>query len=681
MKKQIHIFLFLFLGMLFGGLPLLGQKVDFVIKMTTTKQVGEKIGLKLRYSSWGTLTDETKPSITSVTGIKENLSLLVTDENFKQPDYYTLTDQTITIRGSMGEDTHFMLVVPDNELTELDVSDCPRLWGLYCHGNNLKSLNLAGQTLLDELDCSNNQLTELDLKDAGRQETFSAGRKETFSIFYSLNCSNNQLTALDLSGKDNIYSVYCYGNQIKEEEMSKLVNSLPVCYEDVPPGKFVVVRDDSSEGNRCLKEHVDIAKSKRWTVLKTDLTNGDIANGKYREILYDGISFTNVTLTKEGEGTLNATGAEDLNAVTVGTELTIIATPAEGYELTALTANGQDILATKKVVVNGVTEIKATFTKKSYTVTFTPEGEGENKLTATRNGEPFTSGSPAHEGDKIVITAQPAEGYQIDKWLIGTEEIEFTPYTGQTIFECTVGTVDVLIKATFAKKSFAVTLTKDGEGTINATGAEDLNAVAFGTELTIEASPAEGYELTALTANGQDILATKTVMVKEATEVKATFVKKSFAVTLTKDGEGTLNATGAEDINAVAFGTELTIEATPAEGYELTALTANGQDILATKKVVVKEATEVKVTFAKKTATALVDGLSIRLYPNPATEYANVDGAKANALLRLYDINGMLLYEGLTNAQGMLKIDLSGYAEGIYLVVVEGQAKRLLIER
>ena len=170
-------------------------------------------------------------------------------------------------------------------------------------------------------------------------------------------------------------------------------------------------------------------------------------------------------------------------------------------------------------------------------------------------------------------------------------------------------------------------------------------------------------------------------MVKEATEVKATFAKKSFAVTLTKDGEGTLNATGAEDLNAVAFGTELTIEASPAEGYELTALTANGQDILATKKVVVKEATEVKATFVKKTATALVDGLSIRLYPNPATEYANVDGAKANALLRLYDINGMLLYEGLTNAQGMLKIDLSGYAEGIYLVVVEGQAKRLLIER
>ena len=31
-----------------------------------------------------------------------------------------------------------------------------------------------------------------------------------------------------------------------------------------------------------------------------------------------------------------------------GTELTTVATPATGYKLTALTANGADILATKK---------------------------------------------------------------------------------------------------------------------------------------------------------------------------------------------------------------------------------------------------------------------------------------------------------------------------------------------
>ena len=238
-----------------------------------------------------------------------------------------------------------------------------------------------------------------------------------------------------------------------------------------------------------------------------------------------------VTLTKEGEGTLNATGAADLNAVPEGTELIIVATPADGYELKALTANGTDILASKKIVVTDNMTVKATFTKKSYTVTFTLEGEG--KLTATKNGEPFTSGSPAYEGDKIVITAQPAEGYQIDKWLIGKEEIEFTPYTGQTTFECTVGTSDVLIKA----------------------------------------------------------------------------------------------------------------------------------------------------TFAKKTAADVVESSSVRLYPNPASTYVNVKGAKADALVRLFDANGSLQYEARTAADGTLQIDLSAYAEGSYLLRVGNDAQRLLIQR
>ena len=228
---------------------------------------------------------------------------------------------------------------------------------------------------------------------------------------------------------------------------------------------------------------------------------------------------------------------------------------------------------------------------------------------------------------------------------------------------------------------YAVTLTKEGEGTLTATGAADLNAVPLGTELTIVATPADGYTLEALTANGTDILATKKFTVTADTEVKATFVKKTYAVTLTKEGEGTLNATGADDLNAVPEGTELTIEATPAAGYELKALTANGTDILATKKVVVKGATEVKATFAKKTAVDVVEAGSVRLYPNPASTYVNVKGAKADALVRLYDSNGLLRYEARTDADGTLQIDLSSYAEGTYLLRVGDDAQRLLIQR
>ena len=566
-----------------------------------------------------------------------------------------------------------------NPLTTLDVSQNTVLTWLACIENKLAALDVSQNTALTWLDCDNNQLTMLDLSkntalinlDCYNNQLTALNVSQNTALIW-LECYNNQLTALDVSKNTKLETLNCHGNQIKGEEMTRLVNSLPD-RTGKRAGKFTVVQEPALEGNICLKSDVAIAKGKNWNTLK-------YKSDTRKYVPYEGAQTLKVTLTKEGEGTLTATGAADLNAVLEGTELTIVATPADGYKLTALTANGTDILATKKLSVREDTEIKATFAeKKNYTVTFTPEGEG--KLTATRNGEPFTSGSPAYEGEKIVITAQPAEGYQIDKWLIGKEEIEATLYTGQTTFECTVGTADVLIKATFTKKTFAVTLTKEGEGTITATGADDLSAVAYGTELTINATPAEGYELTALTANGTDILATKKVVVKGATEIKATFTKKTFAVKLTKEGEGTLTATGADDLNAVPYGTELTIVATPAEGYKLTALTANGTDILATKKVVIKGATEVKATFVDHTGVETTVTQQVKLYPNPATDYVIVEGVAPASEVSLHSMSGEQLYAGRADGRGSLQIDMTALSDGVYLLVGTGWQERLVVKK
>ena len=480
-----------------------------IMSFTTANAVGKTVMLKMTYRGYLSLSGL---SGTPVSG---------------EEVIYTLTSQTVTIRGTVT-----VLHCSGNQLTTLDVSKNTALKWLYCYNNQLTALDVSKNTALTRLYCNNNQLTALDVSKNTALTGLYCNNNQLTALDVSKNtaltglyCYNNQLTALDVSQNTALIWLGCTGNQIKGEEMTRLVNSLPD-RTGKDAGIFTVVQEPDLEGNICLKSDVAIAKDKNWSTLKYKSdTKVSVAYEGEEPIPYA------VTLTKEGEGTLTATGATDLNAVPLGTELTIEATPAEGYELTALTANGTDILATKKIVVTDNMTVKATFTKKSYTVTFTTEGEG--KLTATRNGEPFTSGSPAHEGDKIVITAQPAEGYQIDKWLIGKEEIEFTPYTGQTTFECTVGTSDVLIKA----------------------------------------------------------------------------------------------------------------------------------------------------TFAKKTAAEVVESSSVRLYPNPASTYVNVKGAKADDLVRLYDTNGSLRYEARTDADGTLQIDLSAYAEGSYLLRVGNDAKRLLIQR
>ena len=228
---------------------------------------------------------------------------------------------------------------------------------------------------------------------------------------------------------------------------------------------------------------------------------------------------------------------------------------------------------------------------------------------------------------------------------------------------------------------FTVTFSSTSGGTISFTGADYLNAVPYGTTLTVIATPAEGYELTGLTANDRNILDTKKVVVNEDLIIKATFTKKTFAVTLTKEGEGTLTATSADDLNAVPYGTELTIVATPAAGYKLTALTANGEDILATQSFVVKGATEVKATFVDHTGVETTVTQQTQLYPNPATDYVIVEGVVPASEVTLHSMTGERLYAGRADSRGTLRIDLTPYADGVYLVCVAGETYRVVVRR
>ena len=176
-----------------------------VITLTTTKAIGETISLTI----WAN-------GRVALDGVKDD----------PQPDgtraYYTLTSQTITIRGDVTL--------------------------LYCEGNQLTSLDVSKNTDLIWLNCKNNRLTSLDVS------------RNTFLT--KINCSNNQLTSLDVSGCPKLENLACLSNQIKESEMTKLVNSLPLASS----GLFDVLIENSSEGNVCLANHVAIAKKKHWHV-------------------------------------------------------------------------------------------------------------------------------------------------------------------------------------------------------------------------------------------------------------------------------------------------------------------------------------------------------------------------------------------------------------------------------
>lgn len=150
-----------------------------------------------------------------------------------------------------------------------------------------------------------------------------------------------------------------------------------------------------------------------------------------------------------------------------------------------------------------------------------------------------------------------------------------------------------------AEEAYCVTIEQEGEGKVTVTGTDNLDAVKPDTKLAVSATPADGWEVKIITANGKDITTDKSFVVTSNTVVKVVFKKlppKTYKVTIITDGGGEVTITGAEDLNRVPAGTELNIIATPRENKKFHSLTVNGK--LSGFSFVVTEDTVVKASFA-----------------------------------------------------------------------------------
>ena len=361
-----------------------------------------------------------------------------------------------------------------------------------------------------------------------------------------------------------------------------------------------------------------------------------------------------VTAKTPQNGKITIKGYSDLKKVPYGTELTVEVAPNQGYELTKLTANGADITATRKFVVKKATTVEATFTKQTFAVT----------AKAPQNGKITIKGyadlKKVPYGTELTVEVTPNAGYKLAKLTANGADI-----TAAKKFVVKAATT---VEATFTKQTFAVTAKAPQNGKITIKGCADLKKVPYGTELTVEVTPNEGYKLEKLTANGADITATKKFVVEGATMVEAAFALQTFAVTVTAPQNGKIAIKGYSDLNNVPYGTELTVEVTPDEGYKLEKLTANGEDITATKKFFVERETTVKATFKKDTALEDVASTGVLLYPNPAEETTTLSGVEPGAMVQVFSIDGVEVLRTLANEAGVACLDLAGVAAGKYLV-------------
>ena len=109
----------------------------------------------------------------------------------------------------------------NNKLTTLDLSYNDKLSSLTCNKNLFTTLDLHKNRNLERLECSNNKLTTLNVsKNTALKSLICDGNQLTTldvsknTALKSLTCDSNQLTTLDLSYNTELLFLFCSNNQL-----------------------------------------------------------------------------------------------------------------------------------------------------------------------------------------------------------------------------------------------------------------------------------------------------------------------------------------------------------------------------------------------------------------------------------------------------------------------------------
>lgn len=258
-----------------------------------------------------------------------------------------------------------------------------------------------------------------------------------------------------------------------------------------------------------------------------------------------------------------------------GATVTVVATPLEGYQLATLTytpAEGEavDIKTTKfftmpakAVAVNATFEV---IPPDEYAITVTQPGNG-NVIAA--------SAESAEENTEIILSVTTtATGYDLTSWTVTTASSANVTVTDNKF---SMPAEAVTVTATFSKINYTITKNDVENGSITVSS-ETAN---YGDEITLDATPADGYSFGAWDVKQGETVITVTdnkfTMPAGNVTVGATFTQNAPTkyVVIVDD---TVNGTVTADKEEAAVGETVTLTVAPAEYYELDVLTVENEN-------------------------------------------------------------------------------------------------------
>ena len=165
--------------------------------------------------------------------------------------------------------------------------------------------------------------------------------------------------------------------------------------------------------------------------------------------------------------------------------------------------------------------------------------------------------------------------------------------------------------------NYTITYNQSAGGTFKIKkGTQDItsgSSVIEGTVLTVEATPAQGYQVDSIKVNGIRITGVS-FMVQGNTTVEVFWGEAEYMVTYNQSAGGTFRLlNGSQEVTTgsdIAYGTVLTVEATPDPGYRLDIIKVNGTRISGVSFTVTNNST-VEVVFSETNKNTITYSQSI----------------------------------------------------------------------
>ena len=228
---------------------------------------------------------------------------------------------------------------------------------------------------------------------------------------------------------------------------------------------------------------------------------------------------------------------------TPGDSVHVVVTAEEGYNVTNITLNGETIAADYTFNISGSTTLVVAASIKMYNVkVFHPEHG-----TITVNGDTQNEYTFPH-GSSLLIDVIPEEGWYVDRVDISQPG-------------------DIFHITTEGSDASTYTITVNGEP-INPDG------YAAGTECAVVVTPAEGYDVTAVTRSGYEFAANDSFFINYDNVINVTTSPKIFNIRVFQPETG-----GHIEVNGQTgtsfdypYGTQIKIESVPDSGYEVARL-------------------------------------------------------------------------------------------------------------